>query len=155
MNKEIYKYVKKEYKRGVDLVLIRNNLVQNGWSPKEVDEAIAKATKTSHAKLYVLLLFFVITIGVSSSLLIVYYESVPNGEQINSVQNSPDIINNDDLEIPSDEESTGLRCEDVFDKEDCYMDKIVEEDFDCYYLEDVVERSACYRAKEMILFQEG
>lgn len=153
MDKKLYRYVKNQYKNKVDLMIVRQNLLNNGWPQEEVDEAISKVTTPSNKKKYVFLISVILVIGLSFSLMSMLNEA---SEPINTERDSNNEINSEDNqeeleEISQDESEQDINCEDVFDKDACYLEKIEKGSFDCEPLEDPVERTACYRAYESFL----
>lgn len=158
-NRQLVDYVKEQLSHGVNVNQVRTLLIQQGWSQPDVeaavDEAYGQHKKRTYQKhhthfLGVAIAAIVVLILGVALFLIVFKQTEP----IVVPQPQPPI----DVPRPIPVELSGWQAcqyeQDSIAKDTCYQELNLQEDnYDCDTINDDIERSFCYRAKETVILQ--
>jgi hypothetical protein len=138
-------FVDEHLKKGVSTSEMKTHLVSNGWSEKEVDNAInsAKGKKTKRTMAFA---FIGIAIVAILALILISMTKVDNPPTITQTNNG-----NVHLDPPINAQSC-MNKEYSIDKDECYK-TLIATGFDCETIDDNIEFTYCTRAYENIMIK--
>jgi hypothetical protein len=151
MDKKLLSYVREQIARGVNINILRNDLVSRGWSLKEIQTVIKHIYSNSHKdnkKQYhahhgaaMIMLVFIVMALLGVILIVALW---PREEPVPRQVNIP--ITRQDLS----QENSCVNIEDALEKDRCYQE-LFNQNYDCEIIKENDEKNFCYRSKENYL----
>ncbi len=157
-NRQLVEYLKEQLAHKADINTLRTMALQQGWAPKDVEEAIKEAysgiRKKTHADHHthfpaVAIAAVVLVVLMGALFMVFFRQTDPIKDPIDPT--NPVIIPDVPVELSGWEECQAE--DDSVLKDACYQKLNRDAEFECDIVSDDEEQGVCYRAKEAVLLQ--